>query len=217
MPVAFLDFDGTIADSGPTIIGSARAALLQLGHPVPDADQLRRFVGPPLLEGITRVLGVPVAEADAFRLAYRAHYAEHMTDAVVYPGIPQMIDQLRAEGWVLAVATSKREDLVSRIIEAKGMSHLFAAVAGADLTEQNGGKAWVLARAVQLLADQGIDGSDGIMVGDRHHDVIGASAQGLRTIFVTWGYGPPIEAADAWAIAASPAEVVDRLRESLDA
>ena len=32
-----------------------------------------------------------------------------------------------------------------------------------------------------------------VMVGDRHYDIDGGRAHGLRTIGVTWGYGTPDE------------------------
>ena len=70
MRVALFDFDGTLVNSGPTVIGAARATLEQRGYPVPDAEAIRGFVGPPLLNGITEVLGVPAAEAAAFRDAF---------------------------------------------------------------------------------------------------------------------------------------------------
>jgi len=211
MRVALFDFDGTIADSGPTILGSARAALVRLGYPVPDPPHLRRFVGPPLPRGITEVLGVPASGGDEFRRVYRALYEERMTEASVYPGLPELLGTLREEGWTLGVATSKREDLVGRILDAKGLTRLFDVVAGADLLERNADKAWVLGRALALLAEQRVDASRALMIGDRSHDVIGATARGLRTIFVTWGYGPPEEAEGAWAVADTPDDVARAL------
>ena len=207
MKIALFDFDGTIADSGPTIMGSARDALVELGYPVPPDRRLRGFVGPPLMSGITDVLEVPAEEAEAFRMVYRAIYTERMTEAIVYPGLPELLDRLRGDGWTLGVATSKREDLVARILDAKSLTPLFPVIAGADLSERNASKAWVVGRALELFAAQGVDATRAVMVGDRHHDVVGAAEWDLRTIFVTWGYGPPEESAGAWAVADTPPDV----------
>ncbi len=207
MSVAIFDFDGTIADSGPQILGSARATLESFGYPAPPEERLRRFVGPPILTGITEVLGVPADRAEEFRDAYRAIYLERMTEAVLYPGLPALLEQLAGAGWLLGVASSKREDLVRRILEAKGLTEPFAVVAGSDMSERGAAKARVLERALGLFADRGIDASRAVMVGDRHHDVDGAAEHGLPTIFVTWGYGTPAEAEHAWAVAHSPADV----------
>lgn len=208
---ALFDFDGTIADSGPTIMAAAAATLTHFGYPVPPPDRLRGFVGPPLPQGITEVLGLPSAMVAEFRARYRATYIEHMTEARPFPGIPDLLAALAEAGWVLGVASSKREDLVARILTAQGLADAFSVVAGADLSERNAGKAWVVGRALARLSDAGVDGSGAVLVGDRHHDVEGAAEHGLRTIFAAWGYGTPTESAGAWAVAATPAEVAQLL------
>lgn len=211
MRVALFDFDGTLVDSGPTIIASVRLALDQLGHPVPDANEIRRFVGPPLLIGITEVLGVPKDRAIEFRDTYRAIYAQHMLEADPYPGIVAALTRLTADGWKLAIATSKREDLAVKIATVKGLLPHFRVVAGSDIAEQHTGKAWVISRALELLRAQGINGSDAVMIGDRHHDIVGATEQGLPSIFVTWGYGAEPEARGADAIVTDPAQLPSAL------
>ncbi|MFO1168460.1 MAG: HAD hydrolase-like protein, partial [Rhodoblastus sp.] len=59
------------------------------------------------------------------------------------------------------------------------------------------------------LADSQVDPAGAIMIGDRKFDVLGAGANGLRTIGVAWGYGSrtELEEAGAAAVVAAPAEV----------
>ena len=59
----FFDLDGTLTDSGPGIINCAQLALAHFGIQVPDRDQLRVFVGPPLRQSFAR-FGVPPASLD---------------------------------------------------------------------------------------------------------------------------------------------------------
>lgn len=61
-PVVLFDLDGTLADPGTSIVSSVARALEQLGERVPSADQLRGFVGPPLVDTFAS-LGV-LADAD---------------------------------------------------------------------------------------------------------------------------------------------------------
>jgi len=51
-----------------------------------------------------------------------------------------------------------------------------------------------------------------VMVGDRHHDVDGARAHGLRAIGVTWGFGDreELDGAGVWRLA-DTAEEIERL------
>ena len=128
----------------------------------------------------------------------------------VYPGIEEALRTLVDAGWTLVVATSKREDLARRIAEAKGLDRYFTVIAGADMAEQHD-KAWVIGQALERLAVAGVDAAGAVMIGDRHHDVDGAALRGLKSIFVTWGYGPEAEGAPASAIAHDPAECVTLL------
>ena len=201
------DFDGTLADSGPTIMAAAAATLEHFGYPVPPPEHLRGFVGPPLLQGITGILGVPVERAADFRFHYRSLYIERMTEAPLFPGVRDLLTGLGNAGWVLGVASSKREDLVQRIIAAHGLTEAFTVIAGADVAERHAGKAWVVGQALTRLTHAGVDGSSAVLVGDRHHDVAGAADHGLRSVFAAWGYGTPAEATGAWAVADTPAEV----------
>jgi phosphoglycolate phosphatase len=50
-----------------------------------------------------------------------------------------------------------------------------------------------------------------VMVGDRHSDITGARACGVRTVGVLWGYGSRAELADAGAdiLLEHPGQLVD--------
>ena len=74
--------------------GAAKDALIKLGYPVPDDEAMKGFVGPPLLTGITQVLGVPQDRAVEFRDTYRGIYVETMTQAPLYPGIEELLQRL---------------------------------------------------------------------------------------------------------------------------
>lgn len=203
MNIALFDLDGTIVDSGPTILASASETLVEFGYPIPEPDRLRRFVGPPINRGIVEVLQVPEHQVVDFRNAYRARYRQHMVQAPVYDGVPDLLRELVAAGWKLGVATSKREDMAEEIIRHNGLDSVFDIVAGADVAESRADKASVVERALELFADIGVDARGALMVGDRAHDVVGARAHGLNTVYVLWGYGSPaeIDACEPFAVA----------------
>lgn len=72
-------------------------------------------------------------------------------------------------------------------------------------------KADVVDEALRRLRADGADLTNVVMVGDRVHDVEGAAAHGIPTIFVSWGYGTPDEAAEAPLTAATAAELAAEL------
>ena len=56
-----------------------------------------------------------------------------------------------------------------------------------------------MAEALRRLQAAGADTSRPILVGDRHHDVEGGTAQNVPVIFVRWGFSWPHESEGAAA------------------
>jgi phosphoglycolate phosphatase len=208
--LVLFDLDGTLVDSVPGIAASVRAAAAALGLPEPSPQQLRAMIGPPLQDGFAVTFGLSDADADRAVAAYRAHYAGGaMLDAPPYPGIPELLAALRADGALLAVATSKPETFAVAILEHVGLLGHFASVHGATLDGAVRHKDQVVGAA--LAAHPGTIRP--ALVGDRAQDVLGAAVHGLPCIGAGWGPAEDgeLEAAGAAAIAATPAEVVDAL------
>jgi phosphoglycolate phosphatase len=205
---ALLDLDGTLTDSRPGIVGSVRAALRSLGHAPDPAEDLSWLIGPPMEQVIGRVLapyGDTRAE-EAVRL-YRQHYAAGgMFENAVYPGIPAALEAFAAAGWTLFVATAKRTRFAVPILEHFGLARHFRAIYGSEDGPRLDTKPVLLAH---ILAEQGFDPARAVMIGDRHHDIEGAKANGMAAIGVAWGYGGGAElaAAGADAVAGRPEDL----------
>lgn len=52
--VVLLDLDGTLTKSDPGIIGCVVKVFEELGYPVPDDEELQRFIGPAIVESLQR-------------------------------------------------------------------------------------------------------------------------------------------------------------------
>jgi phosphoglycolate phosphatase len=209
--LVIFDLDGTLTDSAAGIVSSFRHAMGEIGADVPDGDLASRIVGPPMHHTLgTMGLGEQADEAIA---AYRADYVSRgWAMNSVFDGIPDLLADLRAAGVRLAVATSKAEPTACRIIEHFGLEQHFEVVAGASLDGVRATKADVVAHALAQLEPLP---ERVLMIGDRSHDVEGASAHGIDTIVVQWGYGADdftdLKAAAALAHVAT----IEELREVL--
>lgn len=202
-----LDLDGTITDSAPVILRALRATLNDFGIEPPPLETLMTFIGPPLPEGL-RALGGFEGEANAEAVAcYRRHYRDHMLEAPVYDGVPELIGALYDAGTPLAVATSKRESLAALILEHLGLAHYLVTCSGADDLDRRSAKADVIRAALSRLEGAGVDTTRVVHVGDRRHDVEGAREAAVACIGVLWGYGGAEELAGAQHLAATPAEL----------
>jgi phosphoglycolate phosphatase len=204
--LVLFDLDGTLVDSTPGIWASVRHAAGHLGLPEPTPEQLRAMVGPPLQDGFGAVFGLPPEEVVRAVTAYRAHYAAGaVLDVTVHAGIPQLLATLRADGAVLAVATSKPAVFAERVLDHVGLAAMFAGVHGATLDGAVRHKDQVVGAALAAHPQ----GRRPVLVGDRAQDVLGAAAHGLPCIGAGWGPAPAGElvAAGAALVVAMPAEV----------
>ena len=202
------DLDGTLTDSGEGIINCAALALKHFGLPVPDRQTMRVFVGPPLRDTFIQ-FGVPADRAEEAIAVYRSRYIPTgIWENSVYPGIPELLEHLTAQGHRLFVATSKPESMAIAVLERFGLSQYFEKICGASMDKSRDSKEAVIA----CLLEQ-VDGETTLMVGDTHFDVLGAAIHGIPTIGVSWGYGsiPQMLDAGATAIATSPQELAQLL------
>jgi phosphoglycolate phosphatase len=198
------DLDGVLVDSRAAIAGAMNHALEANGFPARAAAELHRFIGPPLALGFAELTGLPL-HADAVVAcvaSYRERYAvSSLTETQVFAGIPEALEEL-SDYHRLAVATSKAQALAEPLLAAVGLREPFDVVAGPGLDVHAEDKATTIRAALRAL-----DAERGLMVGDRSFDVVGAQANGLRAIGVTWGIGTADELAAADALVDVPADL----------
>lgn len=205
----FFDLDGTLTDSGPGIMKGVWYALQQ-NNMTDNFEELRVFIGPPLIDAFMERYGVSRDLATKMLADYRVYYNDKgIFENSVYEGIPELLKRLKEAGKGLIVATSKPEVMALRVLEHFDLTQYFTVIRGATLDGKLNEKKDIIRVALQ---DAGItDSGDVIMVGDRKFDVIGAADLGMECIGVTYGYGSAEElnSAGAAALADTPAEVGD--------
>lgn len=208
----FFDLDGTLTDSGEGIMNSAIFAFEQLGVDVPDVQDLRKVVGPPLGTSFA-LLGVPDEQIEEAIRLYRDKYNNHggKYQNHVYPGIEGMLKALQSHGFELYVATSKPENLAREILKNFRLDSYFEYIAGATIDHSRESKGDVLKYLLGMTGSP----ADTVMVGDTIFDVAGAHEQNIPCIGVSWGYGDKedMQGAGAEYIADSPEELLTYLSE----
>ncbi len=202
------DLDGTLTDPHEGFVGSIGFALSSLGKQVPSAEDLVRFIGPPIHGTFQVLLGMddPALVAEAVGLYRQRLGSEGILGNVAYPGVEQMLTTLKEAGRALFVATAKPLVFAVPILEHCGLSGYFRGVYGSDLERTNTPKGELI-RAI--LSEQVADARSAAMVGDRRHDVEGARECGVFSVGVTYGYGSAAELrrAGADALCGSPEHV----------
>ncbi len=212
--IVLFDLDGTLTDSQAGIVASFRHALGSFGLDA-DAAAIRRWIGPPLVDGLA-ALGVPAGELDAAVAVYRAYFSTTgLYENRLYDGVDGLLRRLGDAGVTMGVATSKLTPFARRITEHFGIAARFRVVAGGSVDGRRVRKEDVVAHALERLGAP--DASTVALVGDRGDDMRAAGAHGLAGIGVTWGYGTPQELADAGAahLVSSPDELAALLLPSV--
>ena len=193
----FFDLDGTLTDSGEGIINCATLALEHFGLSVPTREEMRVFVGPPLDKMFIQH-GVPADRVEEAIRVFRSRYVPiGILENYPYPGIRELLEQLKAAGHRLFVATSKPEEMALRVLDRFELTAFFEKICGATLDGSRIEKADV----ISYLLTQVDSVENTVMVGDTKFDVLGAAEHRIPTIGITWGYGEERDMVDAGAIA----------------
>jgi len=201
-PTLILDLDGTLVDSVPDLASALNRLLRTRDLPPFDRAEVASMVGNGARALVTRAFaarnqGCGEAELDAFMADYLDNIA---VETRPFPGAPDTLRQLAADGWLLAVCTNKPVKAARSLLDALALTPLFAAIGGGDsfpVRKPDPG------HLLGTLAAAGGTAESAIMVGDHENDVMAANAAGLPCIFAAWGYGPPAMAAGSAAIAQS--------------
>ena len=204
------DFDGTIFDTVEGITKSIRYALNKRGMDA-EPDALRCFAGPPLDEMFQEKFGFTPDEAVKAVLDFRERYVPiGLYESRAFPGVRELLVELRQAGRKLAVTTSKPQTLAEELLAREEMAELFDVICGAGNSGEGNAKWQVLQRAMNAL---GATAENSVLVGDTKYDVAGARQCGIPCIGVAYGYAAPGELEAAGA--ASVARNLDALRKLL--
>lgn len=210
----FFDLDGTLTDSEPGIINSVRHALHAFGLDR-EPEALRSFIGPPLYTSFREVIGMNDNDANKAIQVYRSYFAEKgIYENALYPGISDLLHNLKNQGRRLVVATSKPEIFARKIITYFHLDTCFDAICGADLEGYRSAKQDVIRYALETCNIHEAPMTSGVvMIGDRSYDITGARANGIDAIGVLYGYGSREELVKAGALLLAPS--VERLENLL--
>ena len=205
------DLDVTLTESVEGITKCVQYALEKLGKPEADLKKLEVFIGPPLMEQFMKYAGLDEETARRAVEYYRERYSTTgIFENRPYPGVEEMLQELKRKKYLLAVASSKPEYIVKQILDYFHLTEYFDEIVGSELNGSRTNKTEVIEETLRRL---GLDKhrEQVIMVGDKEHDVLGARAAGLECVAVSYGYGTEEE-----LTAAQPLQTVSSTEEILD-
>lgn len=179
------DWDGTLMDSTRKIVGAMEAAVAELGWPVRSADEIRNIIGLGLPEAIEYLFpDAPAAERQHLQTRYAHHYvAADQQPCEFFPGALATLDQLKARGHRLAVATGKSRRGMQRVLGQLDLHDYFHASRCADETRSKPHPQMLH----ELLAELRSSSAEAVMIGDTEYDMAMARSAGMARIAVGFG------------------------------
>lgn len=179
------DWDGTLIDSIERIVASLQHASREVAGIELDESRARSVIGLGLHEALERLHPeldtVDIASlADAYRqnFLYDSDVPERLFDGVV-----DLLQQLSAEHYTLAIATGKSRPGLDRAMEHHGLGQYFATTRCAGEYRSKPDPEMLNS----ILHELGTPAKDTVMIGDSEHDMLMAGNAGVDAIGVSQG------------------------------
>lgn len=190
------DLDGTLIDSRVGIEHSLRLVLQERNADPGDDHDFTWCIGLSLWKIFEHYL--PQKDLHSLEAAvarYRHIYRDGpMFEFDIYPGVIDMLRELKTSGARLLIATAKAHEYAREVIATSALEEFIDHVYGSELNGVNVEKRDLLHHIIS--AEQSNPDSM-VMVGDRHHDIDGALANGIASVAALYGYGSQEELAHA--------------------
>ncbi|MCQ2444333.1 MAG: HAD-IA family hydrolase [Mailhella sp.] len=181
------DLDGTLLDTLQDLGGSVNMALAMNGLPQHPLQKICGFVGNGVRKLIERSAGFGPDDPRYAGLFndFQTYYAAHCNDSTrPYPGIVELVSELKSRGFKLAVVSNK-EDREVRILADKYFPGMFTYTIG----ERPGiSRKPAPDSLLQTISDLKTDLRHAVYIGDSEVDVQTARNADVDLIAVTWGF-----------------------------
>jgi len=179
MKAVIFDFDGTIADSLPGIV-NLYESVRKKGHKhtAADIEKMRNLS----MYQIAVAMKIPKWKIVILAIWGRRMFKNHMRTIRVYPGMAELIEELKNKGVKLFVVSTNNTANVTKYLTKHGLIDQFDNVyGGASFL----GKARAMRKAV---VENNVKATDVWCVGDERIDIHSARKAGLKIVSVSWGY-----------------------------
>jgi len=211
--MVLIDVDGTLVDSVPDLAYCVDEMMKQLGLPLRGEASVRNWVGNGVERLVRRALtnsldGEP--EDDLFTRAYPVFldlYADNTSKrSLLYPGVREGIDYLKASGYLLGCVTNKAAQFTEPLLKDLGIRDEFGIVVSGDTLPQKKPDPAPLLHAAAFFD---VAPEEALMLGDSVSDVKAARSAGFQIICMSYGYnhGQDIRTAKPDAVIDSMAEL----------
>jgi HAD superfamily hydrolase (TIGR01509 family) len=176
------DLDNTLVDTLAIIVRAFNSVMVEhVGRDLSPPEVVAYF-GPTEEDCLRAALQRP--DVDPWIERFRNEYQRGVQGLTPYPGVMQILDDLRSAGTSLGLSTGKGRWTTRATLEALGMESLFDVVMTGDDVTRNKPDPEPLLR---IARESGCDPKGMVMVGDSLADMASARKAGAIGLLARWG------------------------------
>lgn len=179
------DWDGTLANSAQQIIFCLRAAIQELGLPMPEPEMLQQTVGRTIIDA-THFLFPDLSYEKCLQVQviYRYHFFKiEAYNAPLFPGVRQLLQDLQLAGYEMAIATSKGRKGLNKSLNVHQLESFFSITRTIDEAHAKPHPQMLL----DILEFLNIESSQALMIGDSVYDLQMAKNANIAGVAVASG------------------------------
>lgn len=181
------DIDGTVVDTRESIAQAYAHVCTKMGLQEDDYTRIYSFVGRRstlIFDEVHHLQGDAFEEAMALYGGFFQHTGIGL--AKLYPGIRELLYELREQGATMTVASARGSAQLQMLFEAVGLADAFDFVRATETNRKAANKPQLVRDCIAYMQ---VPAEECVMIGDRIYDIEGGQKAGTRSIGVTYGFG----------------------------
>ena len=179
------DWDGTLSNSVSRIAHCIQVAAKENGQKIPSFDEAADIIGLGLIEAVSQLF--PQADeqlVNKITASYSAYYRIKDSGPIdFFPSVIDTLNQLKASGYYIAVATGKSRAGLDRVFKSSDIEDLFHSSRCASETASKPDPLML----TELLAEFDMQANQALMVGDTEYDMDMAQRINMPRLGVSYG------------------------------
>ncbi len=176
------DFDGTLMDTTDVIMGSWQHTFMTLTGREGDVEKIYRTFGEILEDSMAKMF--PDYDTDEAVEIYRSYHRKNFGDRIkVFPGMKQLLADLKSKGVKTAVVTSRAKVTTIEGLEHYGLFEYIDALVTCDDTDKHKPDPEPVNIALKKLSSKP---ENALMIGDSKFDIMCARNAGVKSVLVGW-------------------------------
>jgi len=184
MALLIFDMDGTILDSGTTIVNTINHVREELGFEKLEKNYALEKVNDPNINASKFFYGT-----DDFTLQQKELFEEHynancLNGLELYDGMAKLIDDLNQE-FTLTIATNANSTFARKMLDYLEVGKYFETILGFDSVKQAKPHPEMV---YKILDTHNIQKDRTQLIGDSHKDIMAANNAGIDSVLVNWGF-----------------------------